>query len=213
MSREKKFEYLAKTMLVVVHVAGIIGMLSPWRDFFLALTPVNLLFSFAILLSFHTGRSVKFYLIMTFIMIAGFIIEIIGVNTGFPFGTYTYGEVLGPQFLGTPFMIGVNWFIMAYCGAMLFKNFTNYPLVNAILAGTLITLVDLLLEPVAITFNFWNWADPAVPIQNYLTWGTCISLFSLLIYNLQIKKKNPISNWVLGVQILFFAGLLIGTSL
>lgn len=213
MSKEKKYEYLAKLLLVLVHSFGIIGMLSPFRDYFLMLTPFNLLLSFGILLTFHRERSQKFYLSMIFIMVAGFVIEVIGVNTGFPFGTYTYGEAFGPQLLGTPFMIGINWFIMAYCGAMLFKNFSVYPLLNAILAGTLITLVDLILEPVAISLNFWNWAGPDVPIQNYLAWGTCISLFSLLIYTLQFKYKNPMSNWVLGVQILFFTGLLIGLSI
>lgn len=213
MSKEKRYENIAKIVLVAVHVVGIVGMLSPYRELFLMLTPFNLLLSFGILLTFHRERSPKFYKSMLFIIISGFVIEVIGVNTGFPFGTYTYGEAFGPQLMGTPFMIGVNWFIMAYCGAMLFKNFSSFPLINALLAGTFITLIDLILEPVAISFNFWNWGGAEVPIQNYITWGTCISIFSLLIYTLGLKYKNPMSNWVLGVQVLFFMGLLIGINL
>ena len=123
MSKEKRYENMAKIILVAVHVVGIAGMLSPYRELFLLLTPFNLLLSFGILLTFHRERSPKFYKSMLFIIISGFVIEVIGVNTGYPFGTYTYGEAFGPQLMGTPFMIGVNWFIMAYCGAMLFKSF------------------------------------------------------------------------------------------
>ncbi len=213
MNKNKRLENIAKTILVIVHLAGIVGMLSPMRDMFLKFTPFNLLLSFTILLTFHKERSNRFYISMIFIMIAGFIIEIIGVNTGFPFGEYSYGSAFGPQLLGTPFMIGVNWFIMAYCGAMLFRNFTKSPIFNAICAGIAITLVDIVLEPVAITFDFWNWTNPTVPIQNYFTWAICISLFSLLLYGLRLKYKNPLANWVLGVQILFFVCLLAGTSI
>lgn len=213
MAKISTYKFWAKALLVAMHVVGIIGMLSPLRDYFLLLTPINLLVSLIILLSFHTERSPKFYLSAIFIMLAGFAIEIIGVNTGFPFGTYSYGKPLGPQILGTPFMIGVNWFIMAYCGAMLFKDVSRYPVLNAILAGVSITLFDYIIEPVAIHLDFWNWSASEVPLQNYLTWAICISLFSLLLYTLGLKKRNPISNWVLGVQVLFFAGILIGTNI
>lgn len=200
-------------LLIALHVVGIIGMLSPLREYFLVLTPFNLLISLAILIYFHEEKSRKFYFIMAVIMIAGFIIEIIGVNTGWPFGVYEYGDPLGPKLLGTPFMIGVNWFILSYCGAMLFKKVTKSMLANAVLAGLSITAFDMILEPVAIHLNFWTWSAESVPIQNYITWAICISLFAYLIYKIESRLKNPISNWVLAVQVIFFAGLLIGTHL
>jgi putative membrane protein len=208
-----KFESAAIILLLTIHIVGLVGILSPRKEQFLELTPVNLCISFLILLSFHRKRNREFYIKTFIIIMGGFLIEIIGVNTGFPFGEYTYGPVFGPQIFGTPLLIGINWFIMSYCGAMLFKDFTSSRILNAIFAGISIMLVDLILEPVAINYNFWTWSSSSIPIQNYLTWAVCISVFSFLIYNLKSKEKNPISNWVLGIQVVFFTILLISNSL
>jgi putative membrane protein len=102
---------------------------------------------------------------------------------------------------------------MAYCGAFLFRKLTKYKLVNAFVAGTAITLLDLIMEPVAIHLDFWTWEGEGVPLQNYLTWGTAITLFSLLIYGSGIGQQNKISNWVLGAQVFFFAAILLGITL
>lgn len=203
----------AKVLLVLIHFFGVIGMLSPFKAYFLLLTPFNLLISLVILVIFHPERKAKFYLLASAIMILGFGIEVIGVNTGFPFGDYRYGSPLGPKLLGTPFLIGVNWFIMSYCGALLFKDLTKYKFLNALSAGIAITLLDTIMEPVAIYLDFWTWKSEAVPIQNYLTWGICITLFSMLIYSIENGKSNRLANWVLGTQIFFFAAILIAISI
>jgi putative membrane protein len=164
-------------------------------------------------MSFHPEKSKIFFFIAILIMLLGFAIEIIGVNTGYPFGEYRYGDPLGPQLLGTPFMIGVNWFIMSYCGAMLFRNTTKSKFLNAFFAGIAITLFDFIMEPVAIHLDFWTWNEVQVPLQNYITWGICITIFSLLIYRIDSGKENRISNWVLGCQVFFFSAILLGISL
>ena len=203
----------AVLFLLIVHVSGILGILSPYREVFLMLTPINLLISLGILLWFHQDRGPKFYAIMALVMVAGFIIEIIGVNTGWPFGSYEYGSPLGPKLFGTPFMIGVNWYILSYCGAILFRSATKSQALNAILAGLAITAFDVILEPVAIHLNFWTWSAESVPVQNYVTWAICISLFAYLFYKIEEAPRNPIATWVLGIQVLFFTGLLIGSQI
>ena len=213
MEKIKNPRIIAIAVIIIFHFIGLVGMLSPWRSFFIGLTPLNLMLSLIILLSFHKKWDLGFILTMIGIMLAGYFIEVLGVNTGFPFGDYSYGRAFGPQWLGTPFMIGVNWFIMAYCGALLFFNATASKVVNAILAGITITLIDIILEPVAIAFEFWTWESSHVPIQNYVTWAICISIFSYILYIFQGKEKNPLSNWILGVQAVFFVLLLIGNSL
>lgn len=200
-------------ILVILHLVGIFGMTSSYQSIFLALTPLNLLVSLLVLIYFHKTKSRRFFLVMVCIMLAGFLIEIIGVNTGWPFGNYWYGDPLGPKLLGTPFMIGVNWFLLTYCGAMIFRKVTKSPLVNAFLAGVSITAFDVILEPVAIQLNFWNWEANSVPLQNYITWLVCITLFSYFLYKMEKQAENPIAKWVLGAQILFFGGILIVSQL
>ncbi|WP_235298309.1 carotenoid biosynthesis protein [Portibacter marinus] len=200
-------------VLIVLHVVGIFGILSPVGEYFLILTPLNLLISLGILVSFHHKKTNTFYLSMAIIMLAGYAIEVIGVNTGWPFGNYQYGDPLGPKWLGTPFMIGVNWFILSYCAAIVFRKVTPSALINAILAGLSITAFDMILEPVAIYLDFWTWSSEQVPIQNYITWAVCITAFVYLYYKMQSKASNPLAKWVLAVQLVFFSGLLIGSQL
>src|SRR3712207_7563084 len=40
--------------------------------------------------------------------------ESIGLATGFPYGSYTYSDVLGPTLLGVPFLVPLAWLMMAW---------------------------------------------------------------------------------------------------
>ena len=44
----------------------------------------------------------------------GFFIEVIGVKTGFIFGSYYYGAAMGIKILAVPLLIGLNWSILVY---------------------------------------------------------------------------------------------------
>ena len=43
-----------------------------------------------------------------------FLIELIGENTGWPFGTYFYDASLGPQLLGIPIVVPFAWAMMGH---------------------------------------------------------------------------------------------------
>ena len=199
--------------LIIIHAVGVVGILSPFASYFLPLTPINLLLSLAFLIWFQSPKSRSFFIIMAIIMISGFMIEVLGVNTGWPFGDYTYGKPLGPKIFETPLMIGVNWFILSYCGAMLFRRATSSRILNAIFTGLAITAFDMILEPVAIKLNFWTWDAGQIPIQNYITWTICISIFAYIFYSTNKNNNNSIAPWVLAIQVVFFLSLLIGIQL
>lgn len=44
----------------------------------------------------------------------GYLIELIGINTGWPFGTYTYSHTLGLQIAGVPLVVPFAWVMMAH---------------------------------------------------------------------------------------------------
>ena len=80
----------------------------------------------------------------------GMLVEILGVNYGLIFGSYSYGENLGVKILGVPVLIGANWVMLSFItGAMGDALFRNNKLLAAISGAVLMVLIDLVIEPVA----------------------------------------------------------------
>jgi len=140
--------------------------------------------------------------------LAGFFIEVIGVNTGLIFGDYSYGEALGLKVLSTPLLIGVNWLILIYCTGVLLEYFKLKNSIIFSLIGALILLgIDFLIEPVAIRFNYWSWSGGQIPLQNYIGWYIFSFLLFFVFKGLDFNKNNKAAIVLLFAQIGFFLGL------
>jgi putative membrane protein len=203
---EKRFTWVIATY-ILVYTVGFIGLNSGWSDLFIDLTPVNLLFTATLLFMFHGKWDRNFVFLFLLIPIAGFFLEVIGTTTGIIFGQYWYGETLGIKFLHTPLMIGVNWLILIYSVGQIAARIKAPILVKSLLGGLLMVLIDFAIEPIAMRYDFWQWENGKVPVQNYLAWFV-ISLFLLLAYFALAKdQKNRMAPWVYVVLLLFFAGL------
>jgi bisanhydrobacterioruberin hydratase len=201
----------ARYFCILVYVSGLLGMMSPMRDWFVALTPVSLLLSAAVLAwhqPIHNARLTQWaigaYLI-------GLVSEIIGVNTGLIFGEYAYGTVLGPKIWATPLMIGVNWYIVTYTvneavWRVLPRQTSLF--LGAIVAALGCTLLDWIIEPVAIDLGYWSWATGLPPVQNYIGWFW-VSLIVSLAYGRTMTPglRNSFAPLLLALQVLFFLGL------
>lgn len=191
-------------ILLLFHVSGFIGLcFTPYTTFFLTATPLNLILTLAIILWNEPMESKILSIISFTIFLCGLGVEILGVNTGFPFGNYYYGDVLGPKVMGTPLLIGVNWLILVLCTAQItpFKT----PLYIAAYGAVLMTAADFIIEPVATRLRFWNWKSDIIPLQNYMAWF--IISFFLLFYFCKFKKnrENNPAVWIVFVtQIGFF---------
>ena len=48
------------------------------------------------------------------IFLLGFVVEVVGVQTGLIFGSYSYGATLGVKLFDTPLLIGLNWIFVSY---------------------------------------------------------------------------------------------------
>jgi uncharacterized membrane protein len=196
---------------VMVYVAGMVGMLSPLRDLFIAMTPFSLLLSYA-LLFWHAperDRSFTYFLLSAFGL--GFFSEVLGVNTGFPFGDYAYGSVLGPKLWATPLLIGINWTLVTYTANEVVRRYlpdSGSLWLPLLLGAALPTLLDVLIEPVAIDLGYWTWANGGLPDwRNYAGWFA-VSLLISLGYRKWIRGAfNPLAPWLWYLQVLFFAVL------
>ena len=190
----------AGLILVVFHVVGLFLLGGEWRGQLVVLTPLNLLLLAGLYLYASKQPTVKWaYYLPIFL---GFIIELVGTNTGFPFGAYSYGTALGPGIMGTPVMIGILWWVLIRSFYDLTGVRFNAVWIRSILTGLAMTAMDVLIEPVAIELTYWQWDAVTVPIENYLAWFVLSTLFARLTASGDVR--NPLSIWVIVVLSVFF---------
>ncbi|WP_234736024.1 carotenoid biosynthesis protein [Tellurirhabdus bombi] len=191
--------------LILAYVSGAIGLQLPVSSpLFRSLVPVNLLVSLALLLLFHPdwNRPFIFYCVLTWLV--GFWVEVLGVKTGFVFGNYEYGPTLGIKFLDVPLLIGCNWLMLTYCCGVVCDRLPFPVYLKAIFAASLMVLLDLLIEPVAIQLDFWNWFGADIPIRNYLGWWIVSLVLMSIWYGLPFRKDNRLAMPLLLLQFFFF---------
>lgn len=195
-------------IVIILHTVGIIGSNIPaTSSLTISLTPANLLIS-SLLLIIHS-KNKKVYLFLLFAFVIGMAIEIIGVKTGWPFGEYTYGTVLGPKLMDVPLTIGFNWFMLSYSLGVIANQLVKNSLPSAVLGATFMVGMDFLIEPVAIKLGYWNWAAIDIPVSNYIAWWF-ISLVILTIFNWLLKQeKNNLTIPLIFSQLAYFVCILI----
>ncbi|HAH39123.1 MAG TPA: carotenoid biosynthesis protein [Algoriphagus sp.] len=195
---------IAIAVIIILHGVGLVGLSLPeYRDWFLSMTPAQLLTSLVIILLFHRGWSDSFPIFATAVFWIGFGAELIGIHTGYLFGDYVYGPTLGPKLWEVPIIIGVNWFILAYLTGVAFQKIPN-DYYAAFLGATAMTAIDYILEPVAVSLDFWYWKFDIIPVGNYLGWFFIAYLIHLIFRKAKFEKQNPIALPLLLTLILFF---------
>ncbi|WP_428657869.1 carotenoid biosynthesis protein [Runella sp.] len=193
-------------VLPLMHIAGFIGLqFPPTQALFKALVPFHLLSSLALLLLFHMdwNRSALLFCIVAYLV--GFIIEALGVHTGIIFGSYHYGTTLGWKIINIPLIIGANWLTLIYSAGVAAQHWHRSPFVKALLAALVVVGLDVLIEPIAIRLDFWQWVDNTIPLQNYVAWYIVSFGLLWLFYVLPFQKQNRLAVVLLVCQIVFFA--------
>lgn len=208
MERSKRATQISIAILVIFHLVGFIGFsLESTRPLFQQLVPFNLLLSIGLLGYFHQVWDRKFILFCVLIFLAGYGVEVAGINTGMIFGEYVYDSALGPKIWGTPPMIGINWLMLVYIAGVSLQGLSlPGPLLAAIGASVLVFL-DVIMEPVAIAFDFWHWMEAEIPLQNFIAWWAIAFGMLLYFFYLPVKKQNPLAGILLVIQFAFFGGL------
>lgn len=184
---QKILDCWPSAVIILIYGIGAAGFCMPGTaPLFASLTWVTLLLSFVLLIAFHEDKSANFWRSVLAVVTAGYLIEVIGVKTGVPFGHYTYGHALGFKLSETPLLIGINWFLLTYIGNAAGRSLFKKPLWSATAGAVLMTLFDLMIEPFAIHYGLWEWRASSVPIRNYASW-----FLIGLILNLVFQQLNP----------------------
>lgn len=205
--------YSCLGVILLMHAVGLYGIVfSDDPYYYIGLTWVNLLVTGLCFvfysLSEHAGQNLRHYLLaFVLIFITGFIVEIVGVKTGRIFGIYHYGDRLGWRFLEVPLIIGLNWGILIFSVAAITSRLSTNNWTRAWTGATLLVLLDLLIEPMAMRFLYWIWDFKTIPVQNFIAWWI-ISFFMLMFcFRFAKNLSNRLGIYVYFVQVIFFASL------
>jgi putative membrane protein len=201
-----RFQWAA-LVVVITHLVGVAGFLSPFKAYFILITPLHLLISTALLIANQAERNTHFIIAAVVAYLVGFWIEVAGINTGLIFGEYAYDSALGLKLFDTPLMIGVNWMMLILSIGAVFSRLNANWLFKAFISAMAMTALDYLIEPVAIVYDFWHWKTDSIPLQNYLAWLITSFVLFAVYFRLRFQKENPLAVVVLAMQIVFF-GLL-----
>lgn len=196
-------------VIFLFHLVGLIGFIIPSLTvLFITLVPWHLLLMLGIIIYSYDNFDSRFLLFALTAFGIGFLAEYIGVHTGWLFGHYQYGRTLGIKLFEIPLMIGVNWFLLVYAagitlaakppkkyiGKNTFRSYGPYP-------------VDVLIEPIAIHFDYWHWLDAGVPFKNYVCWFVLSALLLFIFEQFKFKRQSIVGPTLLIAQFLFFAVL------
>lgn len=203
-----KFNKIILIIFALAFVVGILGLRLPFsRGLMLSLTPLFLLVSssFVFFKEFITSKNLKFLMWIAFCFTFGLIVEIVGVNTGFIFGSYTYGDSLGFKILNTPFIIGINWITVA-TGTYYITQRLPFRIFASIVAAVIAVVFDIFLEFVAINLNFWSWGVNKfeVPVQNFVAWALITLLMVYVGRTFKIELKSRLTLYFFLMQAVFF---------
>ncbi|WP_187263481.1 carotenoid biosynthesis protein [Pontibacter beigongshangensis] len=205
----KKYKLpLAVAVLVIFHAVGFWGLgLSGRSTYFQSLTPLNLLLTNTLLFSFHRGWSSWFLLFAGVVFAVGFLAEVFGVHTGLLFGHYSYGSTLGTKLWEVPLLIGLNWLMLVYATGTMANRLPVHWLLKVVAGAALLVLLDIFIEPVAITYDFWSWHQGVIPLSNFIGWFGLSLLLQIWFQRVPFCKQNRLAAYVYIVQLLFFVAL------
>jgi putative membrane protein len=196
-------------LIILFHLIGLIGLLIPVsRPLFLQLVPFHLLFMLTIIGYTHKPFDKGLVLVFAVTYIAGFIAEWVGVHKSWLFGHYSYGQTLGVKLFSIPLIMGINWFLLIYATGISLQYIRLKNQLLRILTGALIlVLLDILIEPVAIRFDYWHWDANIIPIKNYVCWFLLSAVMLFVFEKFNFNKQSLVGPVLLLSQFIFFAAL------
>lgn len=182
------------------------------RDLMLSMTPyILLVMGLFVMHPDLLGRNWTLLWWATLVYVITFTLEGLGVATGLVFGGYAYGDTLGLKAADVPLVIGFNWVLVVLGAICIAQRFTGNPWLVALVAAALTTAFDLVMEPVAMALDYWDWDVGHVPLQNYVAWFAISFAIALSHGLLRMRTDNRLYTHYFAVQLIFF--LVVGAFL
>lgn len=206
MERQNRLNHSIIVFMGIMHLVGLIGFLTPSLiPTFQLLIPFQLLLMTTLLLWRQESEySTSFWIFILLTWFIGYGVEVIGTKTGMIFGDYSYGSALGLKLFDVPLLIGVNWILLTYCIGVLFSKLNAHNAFKIVGAAGTMVLFDVIIEPVAIKYDYWSWELTDVPFQNYIGWFFVSLIVQGLFFTIRPLPKNKTAIPLLLFLFLFF---------
>jgi bisanhydrobacterioruberin hydratase len=206
---ERAQHYMNIVLLYLIFLFGVLWhSITPIRELVLFLTAPALILSFLLVLyPEYKQRNNSVILWLVSVAVITFFIEVIGVSTSLIFGSYKYGNTLGVAVLEVPLIIGFNWAIIIWGSSELADRLKFNRLIKVLIAASAAVLIDFLIEPVAMKFNYWQWSGSVIPYRNYIAWFVIALFFSSSYFYFKQKSSTTLPIHFYITQIIFFGGL------
>ena len=200
---ENRRQWLLLGIAVIFHIVGIAGIGLLHHQAIIAATPLHLLLMSILLVLSFQHRLKRFSRWAIPVAVVCFAAEWVSVHYGWLFGGYVYRSVLGIKWLDVPLIIGLNW-VLVGAGAISCAERLKLPgWATVLLAATLATAYDYILEPLAIRLNYWDWDLATVPAYNYICWWGLSALSAMLWVRVKLRG-NIFAAGLFIIQIIFF---------
>jgi len=201
------FNQIALGIILILHSVGLFQIIALGKDGLMEFSHIIILISSILCLipEFRRSRLITIPYLLVFLI--GFFAEVIVVNPGLLFGDYSYSDSLGLKLFDTPLIIGLLWLSLSV-GIQSWLKMTPLKKGPIFLIGALtMTLFDVLLEPVAIHFDLWQWDSVHVPLYNYLCWFGISLFIQPVIY--KYTSTRSLFRYLFLVNVFFFVGLIL----
>ncbi len=191
-------------LLWLLHLSGLIGIAAGAGDWFIPKTPLNLILTSLIFFWVFPVKSAVKIWYAVFVFVLGMAAEWVGVHTGYLFGTYSYGENLGPKLDGVPYLIGVNWALLSLASGSLSTSWKVSKPTQVMIGALIMVGLDYFIEGVAPRMDFWSFEGGAPPFWNYICWFGLALLFQWVYQRSGISGNRTIALHLICVQLAFF---------
>lgn len=149
--------------------------------------------------------------------VPGWAVEALGVHTGFPFGSYSYSDELGPRPLGAPLLIGLAWTMLAWPAALVARRLVRSGPVRVVVGAWGLASADLFLDPQQVTAGHWTWRFPSphlpgvhdVPLTNYMGWLLVALLLSVAVQSIAGDGDDTV---MVGVYLWLYVGWIVALA-
>ncbi|WP_088341874.1 carotenoid biosynthesis protein [Robiginitalea sediminis] len=194
-------------LIWLFHLSGLVGILLGGAEWFIPKTPLNLILCAGLFLWVFPVNTLKKSCLFALIVVCGIGAEWIGVHTGYLFGSYSYGENLGPKLDGVPYLIGINWALLSMASGSVSQYWKLSMAWQVLIGGLLMVSLDFFLEQLAPALGYWTFVGGHPPLWNYICWLVLALLFQGCYHALKIRGNQEFSLHLLGAQFVFFISL------
>ena len=138
----------------------------------------------------------------------GFAVEVLGVHTGLPFGTYRYTGGLGPSMFGVPVVVAFAWPMVAWPAALAAHRLCRSFAARVAAGAWALAAWDLFLDPQMVAAGHWTWAHPdphlpgvpTVPLTNYAGW-LAVSVLMSCALQAALRRSAGDDRWPLAFYV------------